>query len=77
MFFKGVRRAHNLEVEGSIPAPATKNNQIQLFKAPTALLRLGGFCVISLKFGDFLVGSCQVFDLNPANECAYILAQVS
>ena len=40
------------------------------------LLRLGGFCVMSLKFGDFLVTSCQAFNLNTANECAYILARV-
>ena len=33
------------------------------------LVRLGGFFVMSLKFGDFLVTSCQAFDLNPANEC--------
>ena len=32
---------------------------------------------MSLNFGDFLVTIYQVFDLNPANECAYILAQVS
>ena len=31
---------------------------------------------MSLKFGDFLVTSRQVFDLNPANEYAYNLAQV-
>ena len=70
------RQAHNLKVAGSNPAPATKNIKIQLFKAPMTLLRLGGFCVMSLKFVDFLVTSCQVFDLNPANECAYILTQV-
>ena len=40
------------------------------------LLRLGDFCFMSLNFGDFLVTGCQVADLNPANECAYILAQV-